>query len=137
MSVLIHDYAGYAEAEILPLYESAGWINYTRRPDMLRAAYENSLLVLGAYDGERLIGILRAVGDGASILYIQDIIVLPGYQHQGVGSALIDTALKRYPDVYQTVLMTDDTEKTAAFYRKNGFIAASDMGCTGFMKINR
>ena len=132
----IAEYGAYIESEVLPLYESVGWTSYTASPAMLRAAFENSLLVLGAYSDGRLIGILRAVGDGASILYIQDILVHPDHQRRGVGSALLKAALGRYPNVYQTVLMTDDSENTRAFYCKNGFVAAGDMGCTSFMKIS-
>ena len=35
--------------EILPLYAAVGWTNYTDRPEMLKNAFEHSLLVLGAY----------------------------------------------------------------------------------------
>lgn len=135
MSIVVREYASYSEAEIMPLYESVGWKNYTKSPDMLRTAYENSLCVLAAYDGEAVVGILRMVGDGASIVYIQDVIVRPERQRSGIGSLLLQTAFRRYKNVYQTVLMTDDTEKTRAFYRSNGFVSASDIGCISFMKI--
>ncbi len=135
MSIVVREYASYSEAEIMTLYESVGWKNYTKSPDMLRAAYENSLCVLAAYDGEAVVGILRMVGDGASIVYIQDVIVRPERQRSGRGSLLLQTAFRRYKNVYQTVLMTDDTEKTRAFYRSNGFVSASDIGCISFMKI--
>ena len=66
--------------EIFPLYEAVGWTNYTSNPIMLQNALEHSLFILTARDEEgKLIGFLRAVGDGYSILYIQDIIVRPEY----------------------------------------------------------
>lgn len=135
MSIVVREYASYSEAEIMPLYESVGWKNYTKSPDMLRAAYENSLCVLAAYDGEAVVGILRMVGDGASIVYIQDVIVRPERQRSGIGSLLLQTALRRYKNVYQIVLLTDCTENTLTFYRKNGFASAADIGCISFMKI--
>lgn len=135
MPIFVREFASYSEAEIMPLYESAGWTNYTQIPDMLRGAYENSPCALAAYDGDAIVGILRMVGDGESIVYIQDIIVRPERQRSGIGSLLLKAALERYENVYQIVLMTDDTEKTIAFYRKNGFTSAADMGCTAFMKI--
>ena len=131
----IRDYSVYRQDEILSLYESVGWRNYTAHPEMLETAYRKSLCALAAYEGNALIGILRAVGDGASILYIQDIIVHPDHQHQGVGTALVQEVLRRYPNVYQTVLMTDDTEKTVQFYQSLGFRDVCDMGCTGLMKM--
>ena len=74
---------------LLDLYNSVGWTNYTRAPEMLRKAYENSLLTLGAYDGDQLAGIIRTVGDGYSVVFIQDILVFPEYQRKGIGTQLL------------------------------------------------
>ncbi len=60
---------------ILKLYASVGWTNYTEKPEMLKKAFENSLLILGAYDNDKLVGVIRVVGDGASVVLIQDILV--------------------------------------------------------------
>ena len=133
----IREYSAYVEAEVLALYESVGWTSYTDKPGMLKNAFAGSLKVLAAYEDDALIGIIRLVGDGHSIVYIQDLIVRPEHQHHGVGTALIKAALELYPHVYQTVLMTDDSEKTKAFYAKAGFYNVADIGCTGFTKINR
>ena len=133
----IQEYPAYIEAEVLALYKSVGWSGYTDNPGMLKNAFAGSLKVLAAYEHDTLIGIIRLVGDGCSILYIQDLLVTPDHQRHGVGTALIKAALELYPNVYQTVLMTDDTEKTKSFYAKAGFCNITDIGCTGFMKINR
>ena len=117
MSFIIKPYSAYAEAEVLALYESVGWTNYTRDPAMLRRAWKGSLAGLGAYDGGRLIGLVRAVGDGASVLLVQDLLVLPERQRKGVGTALMRAMLERFDTVYQTFLMTDDTPEHDAFYR--------------------
>ena len=127
--------------ELLRLYGSVGWVNYTARPERLEAALRGSLTVLGAWaeaeDGsETLVGIARAVGDGCTIVFIQDILVLPEYQRQGVGTALVREVLKRRGDVYQIELATDREERTLGFYRSLGFTEFSDMGCAGFMKLN-
>ena len=111
MKYTISEYLHYNESEILTLYSSIGWINYTRRPHVLKTAFENSLAVLGAYDGDKLIGLLRVVGDGVSIVCIQDILVLPEHQKKGVGTALVKNIMERFKNVYQMSLMTDNTEK--------------------------
>ena len=120
---------------ILDLYNSVGWTNYTRAPEMLRKAYENSLLTLGAYDGDQLAGIIRTVGDGYSVVFIQDILVFPEYQRKGIGTQLLREIMGRFPDVYQMELMTDNTAKTVSFYRSAGFVRADDIGCCAFMKM--
>ena len=102
--------------EVLPLYEAVGWTNYTQKSAMLKEAYENSLHIIGAFNDEgKLVGILRAVGDGASILFIQDILVYPEYQHQGIGTKLLQQSLEKYKNVYQIQLATDDSKKQYLF----------------------
>ncbi len=136
-SIVIRDYTAFDFNEIMNLYTSVGWTNYTDHPQMLEKAYKNSLCTLGAYTAQgRLVGIIRAVGDGASILFIQDIIVLPEFQRKGIGTDLLRAIIRRYPDVYQTELMTDNTDKTIAFYKSLGFTPATEFGCLGFMKLN-
>ena len=120
--------------DILPLYEAVGWTNYTTKPEMLKAAFENSLHVLAAFNEEGiLVGVLRAVGDGASILFIQDILVTPEYQHQGIGTELLQQTLEKYKNVYQIQLTTDNSMKTISFYESNGFTSLISLNCVSFM----
>ena len=120
--------------EILPLYEAVGWTNYSTNPTMLKNALEHSLFLISARDEEgKLIGFLRAVGDGYSIVYIQDIIVLPEYHRQGIGTQLLRQTMEHFNEVYQMILTTDSELKTVAFYEANGFTALSKVGCTSFM----
>lgn len=107
----IKEYGSFDKEEILHLYASVGWTNYTDNPDMLEQACKNSLLILGAFEDNKLIGVIRVVGDGASVVYIQDILVLPEYQRQGIGTQLLRTVMKLFSSVYQMVLMTDNTQK--------------------------
>ncbi len=130
----ITEYKTYNEAEILRLYRSVGWTAYTERPEALRRGFEGSMLTLAAYDGEQLLGIIRTVGDGNTIVFVQDILVFPEHQRRGVGSALLRAVLERYSHVRQIELATDDTPKTIAFYKSMGFHPMSELGCCGFMK---
>lgn len=131
----IREYSVYNEAEIMDLYAAVGWTAYTDHPDSLRSGFENSILILAAYEGEQLLGILRAVGDGHTIVFIQDILVYPEHQRKGIGLALIREVLSRYAHVRQIQLSTDDTPKTKAFYSALGFRELSRIGCCGFMKV--
>ena len=79
----LKQYLYYEESEILELYKSVGWSNYYENPELLKEAYKNSLFIVGAYSDDKLIGIIRVVGDGCSIIYVQDIIVAPAYQRKG------------------------------------------------------
>lgn len=120
--------------DVLPIYEEVGWTNYTKNPEMLEVAYKNTLHVLAAFNEKGiLVGVLRAVGDGASILFIQDILVTPEYQHQGIGTKLLQQTLEKYKNVYQIQLATDNSMKTISFYESNGFTSLTSLNCVSFM----
>ena len=130
----IIEYQTYREEEILPLYASVGWTAYTDAPDVLHRGFERSLLTFAAYEGETLVGLARAVGDGETIVLMQDLLVFPQYQRRGIGTALMRAMMERFANVRQFQLLTDDTEKTLAFYRSLGLRELSAFGCRGFMR---
>ena len=131
----VRKYENFHLEDIINLYRSVGWTNFLERIGILEEAYTNSLCVLGAYDDDRLIGIIRAVGDGRTIVFVQDIIVLPEYQRKGIGTKLLKAVMDKYHDVYQMELLTDNTVKTKAFYRSVGFTASDDIGCVAFIRM--
>ena len=124
------EYKTYNEAEIMALYSSVGWSNYTNNPAMLRKAYKNSLYVLAAYADGKLVGILRAVGDGASVV----LIVLPEFQRHGIGSQLMRKVMEKYAAVYQLQLLTEASEKNIAFYEFLGLKRVEKYGCCAFIR---
>lgn len=123
--------------DVLHLYQAVGWTNYTNQPQMLEQALPHSLAVYLAFDGEKIVGLIRLVGDGFSSVFVQDLIVLPTYQRQGIGSALMKEALEDYKDAYQVQLVTDQTERTLRFYRSMGFEILSTYNCIGMTWMNR
>ena len=123
--------------DVLHLYQAVGWTNYTNQPQMLAQALSHSLATYLARDGEKIVGLVRLVGDGFSSVFVQDLIVLPSYQRQGIGSNLMKEALADYKDVYQIQLVTEETEKTLGFYRSLGFETLSSFQCTGMILVNQ
>lgn len=123
--------------DVLPLYQAVDWTNYTNQPQMLEKALSHSLATYLARDGEKIVGLVRLVGDGFSSVFVQDLIVLPSYQRQGIGSNLMKEALADYKGAYQVQLATDESEKTLAFYRSLGFETLSSFQCTGMILVNR
>ncbi|MBF0715253.1 GNAT family N-acetyltransferase [Gemella palaticanis] len=101
---------------------------------MLENAIKNSLYLEAAYFNDELIGLIRVVGDGYSIVYIQDILVKQHYQRKGIGKRLIVDVITKYKNVYQKVLLTDNTEKTKLFYESIGFQEVSSIDCISFIK---
>lgn len=123
--------------DVLPLYQAVGWTKYTNQPQMLEQSLAHSLATYLARDGEEIVGVVRLVGDGFSSVFVQDLIVLPSYQRQGIGSALMEKALGDFKDAYQVQLATDQTEKTLGFYRSLGFETLSTYDCTGMIWVDR
>ena len=123
--------------DVLHLYQAVGWTNYTNQPQMLEKALSHSLATYLARDDEEIVGLVRLVGDGFSSVFVQDLIVLPSYQRQGIGSNLMKEALADYKDAYQIQLVTERTEKTLGFYRSLGFEVLSTYDCTGMIWVDR
>ncbi len=123
--------------DVLHLYQAVGWTNYTHQPQMLEQALSHSLTTYLARDGEEIVGLVRLVGDGFSSVFVQDLIVLPSYQRQGIGSNLMKEALADYKDAYQIQLATELTEKNLGFYRSLGFETLSTYDCTGMIWVDR
>ena len=104
--------------EIAGLRQSVGW-------NRMEEAYNNpkmkSFYHIAAYDKDCLIGYIECVSNGVTDAYIQDIIVHPDYQGQGIGSELINrmiSRLKKEPIYSITVVYEEGLQK---FYEKFGF----------------
>ena len=122
---------------VLHLYQAVGWTNYTNQPEMLEQALSHSLAIYVALDGDAVVGLIRLIGDGFSSVFVQDLIVLPTYQRQGIGSNLMKEALADYNDAYQVQLATEQTEKNLGFYRSLGFETLSTYDCAGMIWVDR
>ena len=123
--------------DVLHLYQAVGWTNYTNQPQMLEQALSHSLAIYLALDDDAVVGLVRLVGDGFSSVFVQDLIVLPSYQRQGIGSDLMKEALGDYKDAYQVQLATEQTEKNLGLYRSLGFETLSTYDCTGMIWVDR
>ena len=60
----------------------------------MRRMFEGSNVVLTAWDGDRLVGVLRGVTDGAYTTYVCDLAVHPDYQ---LGHELLERVVSTYP----------------------------------------
>ena len=123
--------------DVLHLYQAVGWTNYPNQPQMLEQALSHSLVIYLALDDDAVVGLIRLIGDGFSSVFVQDLIVLPSYQRQGIGSSMMKQALADYKDAYQVQLATDESEKTLGFYRSLGFETLSTYDCTGMIWVDR
>ena len=89
------------------IYQEEGWYAYLGNDEKLARAFQNSLYILGAFEGEKLIGFVRCVGDGEHILLVQDLIVDKKHRRQGIGTTLFKAAWDKYADVRMFQVVTD------------------------------
>ncbi|KRK89804.1 GNAT family N-acetyltransferase [Lentilactobacillus sunkii] len=110
--------------DLVHLYGSVGWKEYTIDSAKLQQAVNQSLFVVSAWHGDKLVGLIRCVGDGISIVYIQDLLVLPDYRRQKIGTELMKMVDTEYSDVRQKVLLTEESPVTRKFYLSCGYHSA-------------
>ena len=96
--------------QVKAIYAGEEWNAYLRDDDKLARAFCQSLYTLGAFDGDRLVGFVRCVGDGEHILVVQDLIVAKAYQKRGIGSALFRAVWQKYAGVRMFQVVTDLTD---------------------------
>lgn len=124
---MIRDDDHPTRAELVALYDSVGWTSYTGSPETLERAIAGSLRVVTARDEGRLVGLARIVGDGATIAYLQDVLVDPTHHRRGLGRLLVAAAFAPFDAVRQHVLLTDDEPAQRAFYEALGFSEIRDV----------
>lgn len=124
-----------AKKQIKNLYEDAGWENYTREKEKLRRAILQSQYVLTAWDQDKLVGLVRTVGDNETIVFIQDLLVLSSYQNQGIGERLLKSVLGHYQKADKILLLADEDSKLRAFYTKCGMTDIRDKDLMSFIRL--
>lgn len=118
--------------EYLGIREQVHWKELL--PGQAEKALANSLYIVGAYEENKLVGMGRIVGDGAVICYVQDLIVIPEYQHKGVGSKVLKNLISFVDSLReensQMMLCLMCAKGREGFYEANGFIARPN-SCLG------
>lgn len=124
MQTTIREYGALCGTDALKLYEANGWTACTAQPEALRRGFAGTLLAPGAYRGEELIGLARAVGNGETVALLQDLLVHPHFQSRGVGTLLLAGLSRRFAHMRHTSFamrippFSPFTAKTALFRRR-------------------
>lgn len=123
--------------ELVDLYDSVGWSAYTEDSRSLGMSITNSTYLVTARNRGDLIGLARGMSDDVSVFYLQDLVVRPEFQGEGVGRRLLEMSLEKHSHVRQTVLMTDDDQRIHDLYQSLGFSAfPTEDGLNGFVRIS-
>ncbi|MDK1030977.1 MAG: GNAT family N-acetyltransferase [Planctomycetia bacterium] len=76
---------------------------------------------LGAWDGERLVGFVRALSDGRFRSFIEDFVVDEAYRRRGIGTRLMRMMLERLSGIEDVYLFTGG-DALLEYYKGFGFI---------------
>jgi len=86
--------------------------------ELTRKAFENSYRVVFVFDNQLLIGVGRAISDGAYQAAIYDIAVLPSYQGKKVGKLIVGELHKGLQNINIILYASPGKE---SFYNKIGY----------------
>lgn len=128
-----------ARDELVALYGSVGWSSCAKDVKLLEKGLRGSLRLVTARFGGRLVGLARVVGDGATIVYLQDVLVHPDHQRTGLGRKLVDEVLRPFHGVRQIVLLVGAEEYQRKFCESLGFAelpGAGGEGLQGFVRFS-
>ena len=108
---------------IADLYRAGGWWEETWDPAGLRALIAGSFAFAVAIDrtSGKAVGMGRAISDGVSDAYIQDLVVLPDYRGRGVGTEILSTLLDYCISADVTWIALIAEPGTEGFYTTLGF----------------
>ena len=87
----------------------------TRLEKMLKHAD----ILVTAWDGERLVGVARALTDYSYCCYLSDLAVDEGYQHRGIGKQLVNEVEREISEEAALILLASPIAMD--YYPKIGF----------------
>ena len=121
---------------IKQLYLDVGWQAYLKDMKTFGTMFEASQHVLVAIIDDTIVGLVRVVGDGAHIAYIQDLLVATAHQRKGIGRSLLKAALDAVSGVRQKVLITDaDDQRAQRFYEAVGLKRAKEANISCYVRL--
>lgn len=106
-------------ADIADLRQAVGWNRMERDLSDPRLT---TTLQLCAFDENHLIGYAQVISNQVTDAYIQDVMVHPDYQRQGIGTQLMEKLLSRLEEdgIYMVSVIYGE-EVLRPFYERFGF----------------
>ena len=111
--------ATVSPADIADLRQAVGWNRMQRDLSDPRLT---TTLQLCAFDENHLIGYAQVISNQVTDAYIQDVMVHPDYQRQGIGTQLMEKLLSRLEEdgIYMVSIIYGE-EALRPFYERFGF----------------
>ncbi len=111
-------------AEVAELYRRAGLIRPVDDLERMGRMIAHANLIVCARDGERLVGVARALTDFSHCCYLADLAVDAEYQRQGIGKTLIARVYEAIGE--EAMLLLLSAPKAMPYYPHVGFNAVEN-----------
>ena len=105
--------------QIIKLYDQSGLPRPTADKDRIKIMFENSNLIVTAWDNSTLVGVSRSITDWAWSCYLADLAVDPNYKKSGIGKKLIELTKEKIGEKVMILLLSVPT--AMEYYPKVGF----------------
>ena len=117
-------------AEFNYLYDAVGWGAYD--DSITKIALDNTFYSVSIYDDDKIVGYGRLIGDGICFMYIHDIMVLPEYQNQKIGTLIMNNLLQKINELEkenpELLTYLGASKGKEEFYERFGFKKRTDVG---------
>jgi GNAT superfamily N-acetyltransferase len=115
-----------APEEYLRLRQAVGWT--LPLPEVVRDSLPNSLYCVCARERGVIVGMARVIGDGGLVYYIQDLIVDPARQGEGIGRRMMDRVMDyiRRHATHHAIVGLMAARGKEPFYERYGFTRRPD-----------
>ena len=105
--------------DIILVFEKSSINRPIGNKNRIKSMFDNSNLVISAWDEDKLVGLCRALTDFSYCCYLSDLAIDIDYQRQGIGRTMIDLVKKEISDEVALILLSSPS--AMSFYPKVGF----------------
>ncbi len=106
--------------EIIELYDNAGLPRPTVDKERIQKMFDNSNLIVTAWDDGLLVGVSRSITDWVWSCYLADLAVRHEYKKQGIGRQLINLTKEKLGD--QSMVLLLSVPDAMEYYPRVGFV---------------
>lgn len=122
--------------ELIKLYSSVDWQKDVENIDNLKKGLRKSF-VIAAYEDKKLVGLVRALSDFSTVVYVQDLLVCPEFQGKRIGKTLMLHLLNYFAAVGQIIIAAKPNNDARKFFHYLGFQEGCDRHLSAYVMDRR